>query len=120
MPRYVDGFLIPIPRKNLGAYRRMAETAGRVWKQYGAEEYMECTGDDLRIKMGIPFPSRAKVKPGETVLFSWIVYKSKAHRNRVNARVMKDPRIKAMMTDKAMPFDPKRMTYGGFKVIVER
>jgi len=120
MPRYVDGFLIPIKRKNLGSYRRMSEKAGKVWKDHGAVEYIECTGDDLRVKMGIPFPRRAKVKPGETVLFSWIVYKSKAHRNRVNAKVMKDPRIKSMMGAKEMPFDIKRMTYGGFKVIVDR
>jgi uncharacterized protein YbaA (DUF1428 family) len=118
MPRYVDGFLIPIPKKNLGAYRRMAEKARRVWKKHGAVEYIECTGDDLKIKMGIPFPRRAKVKPGETVLFSWIVYKSKAHRDRVNAKVMNDPAIKAMMGSK-MPFDPKRMTYGGFRVLVD-
>lgn len=119
MPRYVDGFLIPIPKKNIGAYRRMAEEAGRVWKKHGAVEYVECTGDDLRIKMGISFSRRAKVKPGETVLFSWITYKSKAHRDRVNARVMKDPAIKAMMGSK-MPFNPRRMTYGGFRVLVDR
>ena len=119
MPRYVDGFLIPIPKKNLSAYRRIAAKAGTVWKEHGAVEYMECTGDDLRGTMGIPFPRRAQVKRGETVLFSWIVYKSKAHRDRVNAKVMKDPRIKAM-TDKGMPFDPKRMTYGGFKVLVDQ
>ena len=120
MARYVDGFLIPIPKKNLTAYRRMADAAGKVWKQRGALEYIECTGDDLRIKMGIPFPRRAKAKRGETVLFSWIVYKSKAHRNHVNARVMKDPRIQSMMSGKKCPFDMKRMTYGGFKVLVDR
>jgi uncharacterized protein YbaA (DUF1428 family) len=118
MPRYVDGFLIPIPKKNLKEYRRIAAKAGTVWKEHGALEYMECTGDDLRMKTGIPFPARARVKPGETVLLSWIVYRSKAHRNRVNARVMKDPRIQKMM-GAAMPFDMKRMTMGGFKVLVD-
>ena len=120
MPRYVDGFLIPIPKKNLSAYRRIAAKAGIVWKEHGAVEYMECTGDDLRVTMGIPFPRRAKVKPGETVLFSWIVYKSKAHRDRVNAKVMKDPRIKKMMGTGKMLFDMKRMTYGGFRVLVDQ
>ena len=120
MPRYVDGFLIPVPKKNLSAYRRISEKAGTVWKEHGAVEYIECAGDDLRMKMGIPFPRRARAKRGETVVFSWIVYKSKAHRDRVNAKVMKDPRIKAMMGPKAMPFDVKRMTYGGFRVIVDR
>ena len=117
---YVDGFLIPIPKKNLEAYRRIARKAGKVWKEHGALEYRECVGDDLDIKdMGKAFPRMARLKPGETVLFSWIVYKSRAHRDRVNARVMKDPRITSMMASNDMPFDVKRMAYGGFKVVVD-
>lgn len=117
--RYVDGFVIPMPKKNVPAYRRMARAAGKVWRKHGALEYFECVGDDLKIKMGAPFPRITKLKPGETVVFSWIVYKSRAHRDRVNKKVMKDPRILKMMKGKAMPFDIKRMTYGGFKVMVE-
>jgi uncharacterized protein YbaA (DUF1428 family) len=118
---YVDGFVIPIKKRNIAKYRRIARTAGRIWRRYGALEYRECVGDDLNVKdMGLTFPKLAKLKSGETVLFSWILYKSKAHRNRVNAKVMKDPRIAKMMTDpKLMPFDTKRMSYGGFKVIVD-
>ena len=116
---YVDGFVLAVPKKNLQAYRRMAQTAGKVWRDHGALEYRECVGDDLKVKMGLPFPRLAKVKAGETVVFSWIVYKSKAHRDRVNAKVMKDPRLKTMMDFKAMPFDVKRMSYGGFKVLVD-
>jgi uncharacterized protein YbaA (DUF1428 family) len=116
---YVDGFVLPIPTKNLPAYRKMAQTAGKVWKSHGALEYRECIGDDLDVKMGLPFPKAIKVKRGETVAFSWIVYKSKAHRDQVNAKVMKDPRLAKMMDPKAMPFDCSRMLYGGFKVIVD-
>ena len=118
---YVDGFLLPVPKKNLDAYRRMSQKAGKVWREHGALEYRECSGDDLNVKgMGISFPRRTKVKRGETVVFSWIVYKSRAHRDRVNAKVMKDPRLAEMMNDpKKMPFDVKRMAYGGFKVIVD-
>lgn len=116
--RYVDGFVIPIPKKNMAAYRRMARLAGKIWKQYGALEYRECVGDDLASQFGLPFPKLTKLKTGEIVLFSWIVYKSKAHRNQVNKKVMSDPRIKKMMTVK-QPFDDKRMTYGGFKVMVD-
>jgi len=97
----------------------MAQKAGRVWREHGALEYRECVGDDLKVKWGATFPSRIKLKPGETVVFSWIVFKSRAHRDRVNAKVMKDPRITNMMDEKSMPFDVKRMVYGGFKVIVE-
>jgi uncharacterized protein YbaA (DUF1428 family) len=117
--RYVDGFVLPIPKKNIQAYRRIAQKAGKVWREHGALEYRECAGDDLSIKMGVPFPRMAKVKPGETVVFAWIVYKSRAHRDRVNAKVMKDPRMNEMMDPKAMPFDVKRMSYGGFKVLVD-
>ena len=114
---YVDGFVIPVPKKNLQAYRRMAQKAGRIWKEHGALEYRECAGDDLSVKMGTPFPSLVKLKRDETVVFSWIVYKSRAQRDRVNAKVMKDPRLESMMDPKAMPFDPKRMAYGGFKIL---
>jgi uncharacterized protein YbaA (DUF1428 family) len=120
--RYVDGFVIPIRKRSLPAYRRLAQKAGRVWRDHGALEYRECVGDDLYVKgMGATssFPRRVRIKPGETVLFSWIVYKSRPHRDRVNAKVMKDPRLAKMMDPKAMPFDMKRMAYGGFRVLVE-
>ena len=117
--RYVDGFLLPVPKKNLKAYARMAQKAGKIWRKYGALDYKECAGDDLNVKMGVPFPRQLKVKPGETVVFSYIVYKSRAHRDRVNAKVMKDPRIQNMCDPKDMPFDVKRMVYGGFKVLVD-
>jgi uncharacterized protein YbaA (DUF1428 family) len=119
MAPYIDGFVIPLPKKNVNAYRRMAQKAGRVWRDHGALEFRECVGDDLNINMGLPFPRGIKTRPGETVLFSYIVHKSRAHRDRVNARVMKDPRLANMMDPKAMPFDVKRMMYGGFKTIVE-
>ena len=115
---YVDGFVLPVPKKNLQAYRRISRKAGRIWREHGALEYRECVGDDLNVKMAMPFPRRIKLKPGETVVLSWIVYKSKAHRNQVNAKVMKDPRL-AKMDPKSMPFDMKRMMFGGFKVLVE-
>ena len=116
---YVDGFVLPLPEKNLAAYRRIAQKAGKIWMEHGALEYRECVGDDLAVKMGVPFTSTIKVKKGETVVFSWIVYKSRAHRDRVNAKVMADPRL-ASMDPKAMPFDCSRMVYGGFKVIVDK
>ena len=115
---YVDGFVIPIPKKNMAAYRRMATQAGKIWMEHGALEYRECVGDDLKTTFGTSFPKLAKSKPSETVLFSWVVYKSKAHRDRVNAKVMKDPRLDSM-DPKTMPFDVKRMLYGGFKVLVD-
>ena len=115
---YVDGFVLPVPKKNLAAYRRMSAKAGKVWRELGALEYRECAGDDLAVRMGVPFPRLAKVKRGETVVFSWIVYRSKAHRDRVNAKVMKDERIAGIMGE-PMPFDVKRMAYGGFRVIVD-
>jgi uncharacterized protein YbaA (DUF1428 family) len=119
MARYVDGFVLPVPKKNLEAYRGIAQKAGKVWREHGALEYRECVGEDLKIKGMTGFPSRIKTKPNETVVFSWIVYKSRAHRDRVNAKVMKDPRLTKMMDPKTMPFDMKRMLYGGFKVIVD-
>jgi uncharacterized protein YbaA (DUF1428 family) len=117
--RYVDGFVIPVPRRNLEAYRRIARRSGNVWMEHGALEYLECVGDDLTVKGIVSFPKAARAKPGETVLFSWIVYKSRAHRDRVNAKVMKDSRIASMMDSKSMPFDGKRMVYGGFRAIVD-
>ena len=114
---YVVGFVIPVPKKNLKAYRKMAEMGKKIWMKYGAVSYFECVGDDLNPKFGLPFPKIVKPKPGETVMFSFIVYKSKAHRNQVNAKVMKDPSMGEM--PKEMPFDFKRMCFGGFKTIVE-
>jgi uncharacterized protein YbaA (DUF1428 family) len=116
---YVDGFLLAVPRRNLQAYRRMSHRAGKVWREYGALDYKECAGDDLQVKGMVSFKRVIRVKPGETVVFSWIVFKSRAHRDRVNARVMKDPRLAKMMDPKSMPFDAKRMVYGGFKVLVD-
>jgi uncharacterized protein YbaA (DUF1428 family) len=117
---YVDGFVLPVPKKNLEAYRRMALKAARIWRDLGALEVRECVSEDLRNRIGIPFPRTVRLKPREAVVFSWIVYKSRAHRDRVNAKVMKDPRIAAMMDPKNPPFDVKRMVYGGFRVIVDR
>jgi uncharacterized protein YbaA (DUF1428 family) len=116
---YVDGFLLPVPKKNLKAYRRMAQKAGKVWREHGALEFKECAGDDLKVKFGVPFTRLIKPKPGETVMFSFIVYKSRAHRDRVNAKAMKDPRLAKMMDPEGMPFDAKRMACGGFKVLVD-
>ena len=115
---YVDGFIVPILRKDLQAYRRMAKKAGKIWKDHGALEFRESVGDDLDVKMGLPFPRGIRLKRGETVMFSWITYKSRAHRDRVNAQVMKDPRMTGM-DPKSMPFDLKRMLYGGFKTVVD-
>ncbi len=117
MARYVDGYVIPIAKKNVEAYRRMAQKAAKVWKEHGALEFRECIGEDLKTKMGVPFTSRVKAKPGETVIFSWVVYKSRAHRDRVNAKVLKDPRIANL--PKPMPFNERRMTVGGFDMIVD-
>lgn len=116
---YVDGFVLPVPKKNLRAYFRMAQKAGKIWRKHGALEYREAVGDDLKVPWGVKFPRMAKVKRGETVVFSWIVYKSRAHRDRVNAKVMKDPAIKEACDTKKMPFDMKRMAYGGFKILVD-
>ncbi len=116
--QYVDGFLVPVPKKNLEAYRRMSQKAGKIWREYGALQYVEAAGDDLDVKFGVSFTKIIKPKPGETVVFSWIVYKSRAHRDKVNAKVMSDPRLAKMMDPKSMPFDMKRMVYGGFQFIV--
>jgi len=116
---YVDGFVLPVPKQNLKDYAKIAKAAGKIWLEHGALEYRECVGDDLDAKFGVPFPTSVKLKPDETVVFSWIVFKSRAHRDRVNAKVMKDPRMGQMMQGKKMPFDVKRMMYGGFKVLVD-
>lgn len=118
MARYVDGFVIPIPKRQVAAYRRMAAKAGKIWMEHGALQYVECVGEDMKVKMGKPFPRLARTKTAETVVFSWIVYKSRAHRDKVNAKVMADPRLKNMGPD-VMPFDPKHMTYGGFEALVD-
>ena len=115
--QFVDGFVLPVPKKRLQDYRRMAQKAGKIWREHGALEYRECVGDDLAVKMGMPFPKLMKLKSGETVVFAWIVFKSRAHRDRVNAKVMKDKRL-MNMDMKTMPFDFKRMCYGGFKTLV--
>jgi uncharacterized protein YbaA (DUF1428 family) len=117
MPRYADGFVIPLPKKNVEAYRRMARKAGKIWMEHGALEYRECVGEDLDVRLGTPFPRAVKVEPGETVVFAWIVYRSRAHRDRVNAKVMKDPRMHEPPQE--MPFDDKRMVYGGFEILVD-
>jgi uncharacterized protein YbaA (DUF1428 family) len=117
MGRYVDGYVLPVPSKKLPAYRKLAQLGGKVWREHGALEYYECVGDDLNVKWGRTFPRQLKLKPGEVVVFSWIVFKSRAHRDRVNAKVMKDPRLGA--SGEPMPFDIKRMVYGGFTVLVK-
>lgn len=116
---YVDGFVVPMPKTKLDAYRRMARKAGKIWREHGALEYRECVGDDLDVKIGMSFPKGIKVKRNETVVFSWIVYKSRADRDKVNAKVMKDPRLADSCDMDNMPFDTARMLYGGFKVLVQ-
>lgn len=115
---YVDGFVLPVPKKNLQAYRSLARKAGKIWREHGATGYMECVADDVKPGKLTSFPQSVKLKTGETVVFAYIVYKSRAHRDRVNAKVMKDPRIAAMGGIKDMPFDARRMIYGGFKSLV--
>jgi uncharacterized protein YbaA (DUF1428 family) len=115
--KYVDGFVLAVPKKNLKAYIRMARMGERMWRKHGALDYKECVGDDLKTKWGTPFPRIMKLKPGETVVFSYIVFKSRAHRDRVNAKVMKE--MEKTCEPKDMPFDVKRMVYGGFRVLVE-
>ena len=116
---YVDGFVIPLPKRNVQVYRRIALKAGKLWKEHGALEYRECVGDDMKSEGARSFPQQIRTKPGETVVFSWIVYNSKSHRDKVNAAVMKDPRMIKMMGDGVMPFNVKRMVYGGFKTVVD-
>jgi uncharacterized protein YbaA (DUF1428 family) len=114
---YVDGYVLPVPKKNLKAYIRMARIGEKMWRKHGAVDYKECVGDDLKTKWGTPFPRMMKLKPGETVIFSYIVFKSRAHRDGVNAKVMKE--MEKMSEMKEMPFDMKRMVYGGFKIFVD-
>jgi uncharacterized protein YbaA (DUF1428 family) len=117
--QYVDGFVLPVPKKNLKVYRTIAQKAGKIWREHGALQYVEAMGDDMNVKFGLPFPKLVKPKSGETIMFSFIVYKSRAHRDKVNAKVMADPRMNKMMEkSKVMPFDMKRMAYGGFKYLV--
>jgi uncharacterized protein YbaA (DUF1428 family) len=116
---YVDGFVVPVPKKKLEAYRRLARKAAKVWRDHGALDFKECVADDVKKGKWTSFPRSVKLKPSETVVFAFIVYKSRAHRDQVNAKCMKDKRLASMMDMKAMPFDGKRMIFGGFKVMVE-
>ncbi len=116
---YADGFVAPVPRRKLAAYRQMARKAGKVWREHGALQYVECVADDVKRGKYTSFPRSVKLKRGEVVVFSWILYKSRKQRDRALAKVMKDPRLKKMMDPKAMPFDARRMFWGGFKPIVE-
>jgi uncharacterized protein YbaA (DUF1428 family) len=115
---YVDGFVLPLPKRNLKTYRRLSTKAGKIWREHGAVDYWECVADDVKPGKVTSFPRSVKLKSGETVLFSWIVFKSRAHRDQVNAKVMTDPRLADMMDGKVAPFDAKRMIYGGFKSLV--
>jgi len=117
--RYVDGFVVPVPKRKLQAYRRMSRQTGKIWREHGALDFVECVADDVKWGKRTSFPRSVKRKRGETVVFSWILYKSRSHRDRVNARAMKDKRLAPMMDLKALPFDAKRMIYGGFKVMVD-
>jgi uncharacterized protein YbaA (DUF1428 family) len=116
---YVDGFVLVVPKRNIKAYAKIAKAAGVVWKDHGALEYRECVGEDMKVPCGVPFPKLAGVKAGETVVFSWIVYKSRADRDKVNKKVMADPRMNEMMKGKKMPFDINKMAFGGFEVLVD-
>jgi uncharacterized protein YbaA (DUF1428 family) len=116
--QYVDGFLVPVPKKNIKAYLKIAKLAGKVWKDHGAIDNRECVADDVKKGKWTSFPRSVKLKRGETVVFSWITYKSRAQRDKILAKVMKDPRLADMMKPGAMPFDGKRMIYGGFKTEV--
>ena len=115
---YVDGFIVAVPKKNLTAYVRLAKKSGKVWREHGALDYREWVAEDVKVGKLTSFPRSVKLKPGETVVFSWITYKSRAHRDRVNKKVMADPRLAKMMTPQGMPFDGKRMIFGGFKVML--
>ena len=116
---YVDGFIVPVPKTSVAAYRRMARKAGKIWREHGALEFRECIADDVKVGKLTSFPRSVKLTPNETVVFSWIVYKSRADRDRINKKVMSDKRLANMMDIKSLPFDAKRMIYGGFKVLVE-
>jgi uncharacterized protein YbaA (DUF1428 family) len=116
---YIDGFLLPVPKKSLAAYRKMAIRAGKVWREHGALDYKECIADDVKKGKWTSFPQAVKLKPGELVWFSWILYRNRKHRDSVNKKVMKDKRIADMMDPKKMPFDAKRFMWGGFRVMVD-
>ena len=116
---YVDGFVLPLPKRKLKTYRRLATKAGKIWREHGAVDYWECVADDVKAGNVASFPRSVRLKSGETVLFAWIVFKSRAHRDQVNAKVIADPRLAGMMSIEDMPFDAKRMIYGGFKVLVD-
>lgn len=116
MPVYVDGFVMPVPLDKITEYRKLARTAARIWREHGALDYRECVGEDLKNEWGVAFPQLAGAGEGETVVFSWITYKSRKHRDKVNAKAIADPRLKCNAS--AMPFDCKRMAYGGFKTLV--
>lgn len=117
--RYVDGYVLPVPKKNMQAYRRLAEKAGKIWREHGALEYIETVADDVKPGKWTSFPQSVKMKPSETVVFAYVVYKSRAHRDKVNTKAMNDPRLKEMCNPKALPFDGKRMFWGGFETIVD-
>ena len=119
MPAYVDGFVVPVPKRNLDAYRRLAGKSGKLWREHGALEYRECVADDVPVGEVTSFPRGVQLERGEVVVFSWIVYRSRAHRDKVNAKVINDPRMAAMMDTKDAPFDARRMIYGGFEMIVD-
>jgi uncharacterized protein YbaA (DUF1428 family) len=116
---YVDGYVVPVPKKKVDAYRRMARKAGKIWREHGALQVRECVADDVKPGKTTSFPQSVKLKSGETVVFSYIVFKSKGDRDRINAKVMKDERLASMMDPKALPFDGKRMFWGGFKTLVD-
>lgn len=118
MSRYVDGYVLPVPKKNVEAYRRMAQKAGEIWMEYGALEFVECIADDVKSGEVTSFPQSVKLEPDEMVVFSWIAFKSREDRDRINEKAMKDPRI-AEMDPKSMPFDGRRMFWGGFETLVE-
>jgi uncharacterized protein YbaA (DUF1428 family) len=118
MALYVDGFVVPVPRAKLPAYRRMARKAGKVWMEHGALAYNECVADDVKPGQWTSFPQAVKLEPDEVVCFAWIVYKSRRQRDAINAKVVQDPRLASMMDPAAMPFDGKRLIYGGFKTMV--
>lgn len=120
MPKYVDGFVLPVPRKKLAAYRRMATLGSRVWRDHGALEYRECVADDVKRGKSTSFPRSVKLKSGEVVVFAYIVYRSRQHRDRVNAKAMKDKRLDPYMDRTKMPFDGRRMFWGGFRTFVSR
>src|SRR5437667_3218447 len=116
---YVDGFIVAVPKKNLAAYKKLAVKCGKVWREHGALDYREWVADDVKVGKWTSFPRAVKKKPNETVVFSWITYNSRAQRDKVNAKVMADPRLKDIMTAKAAPFEAKRMIYGEFESMVK-